>query len=158
MSAVRQYVKLFQILNTGVIRKIIFLLAQNDSQNVFSGCKIISTCLRLFKWLIALSPDKFLSTGSVFSLNFRSAGNGPFIVDKAKNMHHRGARFWGQVGSRVREMGPLLLGNLGANSSLKCRSLISRPTLSKSAIVTLTQQIKTIDSNNVLALSKMCHP
>ena len=32
-------------------------------------------------------------------------------------MHHRGARFWGQAGSGVREMAPLLLGNLGAKFS-----------------------------------------
>ena len=32
-------------------------------------------------------------------------------------MHHRGVRFWGQAGSGVREMAPLLPGNLGAKFS-----------------------------------------
>ena len=32
-------------------------------------------------------------------------------------MHHRGVRFRGQAGSAVREMAPILLGNLGAKFS-----------------------------------------
>ena len=32
-------------------------------------------------------------------------------------MHHRGARFRGQAGSAVREMAPILLGNLEAKFS-----------------------------------------
>ena len=32
-------------------------------------------------------------------------------------MHHRGAHFRGQAGSGVREIAPLLLGNLGAKFS-----------------------------------------
>ena len=53
----------------------------------------------------------------MFSLNFKSAGKGPFTAGNAKIMHHRGARFWGLAGSGVREMAPLLLGNLGAKFS-----------------------------------------
>ena len=64
-------------------------------------------------------------------------------------MRHRGCTFLGTGGSGVQKMAPLLLGNLGANISLKCHSLILRPTLRKSAVVTLTQQIKAIDSNNI---------
>ena len=55
----------------------------------------------------------------VFSLDFCSAGKGPFTAGKAKNMHHRSVRFRGQTGSGVREMAPLLLGNLGAKFSEK---------------------------------------
>ena len=43
----------------------------------------------------------------MFSLNFSSAGKGPFT----------GVRFRGQAGSEVREMAPLLPGNLGAKFS-----------------------------------------
>ena len=43
-----------------------------------------------------------------------SAGKGPFTAGKAKNMHHRGVCFTRQAVSVVREMAPLLLGNLGA--------------------------------------------
>ena len=61
------------------------------------------------------------------TLNFSSIGKGSFAAGKAKNVHHRGARFWGKVGSGVRDMAPPLLGNLGAISSLKHHSLILRP-------------------------------
>ena len=54
---------------------------------------------------------------TLFSLNFSSAGKGPFTAGKAKNMHHRGARFRGQAGSAVQEMAPILLRNLGAKFS-----------------------------------------
>ena len=54
---------------------------------------------------------------AVFSLDFCSAGKGPFTAGKAKNMHHRGVRFRGQAASGVGEMAPLLLGNLGAKFS-----------------------------------------
>ena len=41
-------------------------------------------------------------TTAVFSLNFNSAGKGPFTAGKAKNMHHRGIRFRGQArGGRI---------------------------------------------------------
>ena len=53
----------------------------------------------------------------MFSLNFSSAGKGPFTAGKVKNMHHRGVRFRGQAGSGVREIAPLLPGNLGAKFS-----------------------------------------
>ena len=64
---------------------------------------------------------------TVFSLNFSLVGKGSFAAGKVKNVHHRGARFWGKVGSGVRDMAPPLLGNLGAISSLKHHSLILRP-------------------------------
>lgn len=85
---------------------------------------------------------------SVFSLNFRSAGKGPFTAGKTKKYALQRYPFLG-TGRWVQEMAPLLLGNLGANSSLKCRSLILRPPLRKSAVFTHIQQIKTIDSNSV---------
>ena len=47
----------------------------------------------------------------VFSLNFSSAGKGPFMASKAKNMHFPGG------GSGVRGMALPLLGNLGAKFS-----------------------------------------
>ena len=53
----------------------------------------------------------------MFSLNFSSAGKGPFTAIKAKNTYHRGARFWGQAASGVQKMALLLLGNLGAKFS-----------------------------------------
>ena len=92
----------------------------------------------------------------VFSLNFRSAGKGPFTVSNAKNMHHRGACFWGLAGSGVWEMAPLLLGNLGAKFSEMSLPHV-KTYFTQINIVTLTQQIKTTDSNNVLnALSPKC--
>ena len=48
---------------------------------------------------------------------FSSAGKGPFTAGKAKNVRIRGARFRVLAGSGVREMAPLLLGNLGAKFS-----------------------------------------
>ena len=54
---------------------------------------------------------------TVFSLNFSSVGKGSFVAGKAENVHHRGARFWGKVGSGVQDMAPPLVGNLGAKFS-----------------------------------------
>ena len=85
----------------------------------------------------------------MFSLNFSSASKGSFIAGKAKNMYHRGALFQRQAGSGVRDMGPPLLGNLGAKFSETsfphCKTYFY---LRKSAVATFTQQFKTIDSNN----------
>ena len=53
----------------------------------------------------------------VFSLNFSSAGKGPFMAGKAKNMHQRCNLLGGGGVRRVRDVAPLLLGNLGANFS-----------------------------------------
>ena len=63
----------------------------------------------------------------VFSLNLSSAGKGPFMAGKAKNMCQR-RTFLGL-------------------SSLKRHSLILRPILRKSAVI-FRQQLKTFDSNN----------
>ena len=60
--------------------------------------------------------DKLLYV-PVFSLNFSSAGNGPFMAGKAKNMHQRCNLLAGEGVSRVRDMAPLVLGNLGAKFS-----------------------------------------
>ena len=53
----------------------------------------------------------------VFSLNFSSAGKGPFMAGKANNMQQRCNLLGGGGVSRVRDMAPLLLGNLGAKFS-----------------------------------------
>ena len=57
----------------------------------------------------------------VFSLNFRSAGKGPFMAGKAKdNMCQRHNFLWGRGRLRVRDnffLAPLSLGNLGAKFS-----------------------------------------
>ena len=53
----------------------------------------------------------------VFSLNFSSAGKGPFMASKAKNMHFPGAGGGGEWGSGVRGMALPFLGNLGAKFS-----------------------------------------
>ena len=56
----------------------------------------------------------------MFSLNFSSAGKGPFIASKAKNMHQRhtflggGGGGGGREGSGVRDIALPLLGNLEA--------------------------------------------
>ena len=51
----------------------------------------------------------------VFSLNFSSAGKGPFMASKAKNMCHRLHTFLGEAGdSGERGMDPSSLGHLGA--------------------------------------------
>ena len=63
---------------------------------------------------------------TVFSLNFSSAGEGPFMAGKAKNAPEanfpRGNGRQGG-GSEVRDMTLPSQGNLGAKS-LKCHSLI----------------------------------
>ena len=53
---------------------------------------------------------------AVFSLNFSSAGKGPFIASKAKNVHQK-CTFLAAGGSGVWDMAPPLLGNLGAKIS-----------------------------------------
>ena len=60
--------------------------------------------------------DKLLYV-PVFSLNFSSAGKGPFMAGKANNMQQRCNLLGGGRVSRVRDMAPLLLGNLGAKFS-----------------------------------------
>ena len=52
----------------------------------------------------------------MFSLNFNSAGKGPFIAGKAKNVQQK-CTFLGAGGSGVWDMAPPLLGNLGAKIS-----------------------------------------
>ena len=52
----------------------------------------------------------------MFCLNFSSAGEGPFIAGKAKNVHQR-CTFLGAGGSGVWDMAPPLLGNLGTKFS-----------------------------------------
>ena len=84
----------------------------------------------------------------VFSLNFTSAGKGPVLASKAKNMHQRHTFLGrgGKGGSGVRDMASPSLGNFGAKFP-QTSFLILRPILCKSAIVILREQ-KTIDSNN----------
>ena len=53
---------------------------------------------------------------SVFSQNCCSAGKGPFMAGKAKNVHQR-YTFPGGGGSGVRDMAQLTLGNLEAKFS-----------------------------------------
>ena len=61
----------------------------------------------------------FLLNCSVFSLNFSTAGKGPLMDSKAKNMHQRhifpGEE--GKGGSGVRDTAPPSVGNLGAKFS-----------------------------------------
>ena len=77
---------------------------------------------------------------TVFSLNFSSASEGPFIANKAKKyvpeVHFPGGR--GLVEC---------MGNLGAMFS-ETSLLILRPYLCKPALVTFTHQFKMTDSNN----------
>ena len=88
-----------------------------------------------------------LEKWSVFSLNFSSAGNWPFMAGKAK-IYARGALSLG--GGGVLEWGtwPLLCWEIKEPSSLKCYSLILRHILRKSAIVIFRQQFKTFDSDS----------
>ena len=63
-----------------------------------------------------------IKMGAVFSLKFSSAGKGPFMAGKAKNMYQKHTYFpggGGGVGSRVRDIAPLLLWNLEAKFSEK---------------------------------------
>ena len=90
---------------------------------------------------------------TVFSLNFRSAGKGPFMAAKVKIMRQRhnflggrGVMDWGTWACSCWEIWEL--------SSLKHHSLILRPTLCKSAVVIFRQQFKTFNSNN-FTLSSM---
>ena len=52
----------------------------------------------------------------VFSLNFSSAGKGPFMAGKAKNIN-QSCTFLGAGGSGVQDMALPLKGNLGAKFS-----------------------------------------
>ena len=69
-------------------------------------------------------------------------------------MHQRCTFLGGQGGSGVQDVTPPLLKNKGANKLSKRHSLIFSPILCKSAIVTFTQRLKRIDSNN-FTLSSM---
>ena len=86
---------------------------------------------------------------TVFSLKFRSAGKGPFMAGKAKNIHQRCTFLaegkWDMARPRLEIQEP---------SSLKCPSLILTPIFHKLAIVIFRQQLKTFDSNN-FTLSSM---
>ena len=53
----------------------------------------------------------------VFFLNFSSAGKGPFMASKAKNVHQRCTFLQRMRGSGVRDMALPLLRNLGAKLS-----------------------------------------
>ena len=76
----------------------------------------------LYRYLTVFSLN-FSSVGkgsfaaSKVTLNFSAVGKGSFAAGKAENVHHRGARFWGKVGSGVQDMAPPLVGNLGAKFS-----------------------------------------
>ena len=62
-----------------------------------------------------ISDPELGAAGTVFSLNFSSAGKGPFMASKAKNMCHRLHTFLGEAGdSGERDMDPSSLGHLGA--------------------------------------------
>ena len=86
---------------------------------------------------------------TVFSLKFRSAGKGPFMAGKAKNIHQRctflveGRRDMARPYLEIQEL-----------SSLKCHSLILTPIFHKSVVVIFRQQLKTFDSKN-FTLSSM---
>ena len=90
----------------------------------------------------------------MFSLNFSTAGEGSFIAGKAKNMHQRGALFWGQGDSGVRGTAPPLLGNLGAKFSEMSFPHCRTYSMQIGCNVTFTEQFKMIDSNN-FTLSSM---
>ena len=79
---------------------------------------------------------------SVFSLNFSSAGKGPFLASKVKYTPE-GHFPVGEGGCGVSDMA---LPSLG--SSLKHHSLIVRPILCKSSADIFGRQFKTFDSNN----------
>ena len=85
----------------------------------------------------------------MFSLKFRSAGKGPFMAGKAKNIHQRCTFL---VEGRQDMARPYL--EIQELSSLKCHSFILTPIFHKSAIVIFRQQLKTFDSNN-FTLSSM---
>ena len=73
------------------------------------------------------------------------------MAGKAKNMRQRRNFLGGgeeKEESRVRDIAPHSLGNLGAKTSLKCHSLIFRPILCKSVVVIFRQQLKTFNFNN----------
>ena len=62
-----------------------------------------------------ISDPELGAAGTVFSLNFSSAGKGPFMASKAKNMCHRLHTFLGEAGdSGERDMDPSSQGHLGA--------------------------------------------
>ena len=64
---------------------------------------------------LKISDPELGAAGTVFSLNFSSAGKGPFMASKAKNMCHRPDTFLGEAGeSGERDMDPSSLGHLGA--------------------------------------------
>ena len=77
------------------------------------------------------------SLHSVFSLNFSSAGEGPFMDGKAKNIYF----------SKRGEGGQWSEGHGPAHCEI-FYSHILRPILRKSPVVIFRQQIKTFDSNN----------
>ena len=86
---------------------------------------------------------QYTCTDCVDSLKFRSAGKGPFMAGKAKNIHQRctflveGRRDMARPYLEIQEL-----------SSLKCHSLILTPIFHKSAVVIFRQQLKTFDSKN----------
>ena len=64
------------------------------------------------------SDPELGAAGTEFSINFSSAGKGPFMASKAKNMHQRLCTFLGEEGdSGVRGMDLPSLGNVGAKFS-----------------------------------------
>ena len=68
-------------------------------------------------------------TNAVFSLNFSSAGKGPFIASKEKNMHQR-RKFLGADGKWIaRHAPPPTCWEIWELSSLKRHSLVLRPIL-----------------------------
>ena len=75
---------------------------------------------------------------AVFSLNFSSAGKGPFMDGKAKNIYFskRGGGGAVEWGTWTRPHWEIFY------------SHILRPILRKSAVVIFRQQVKTFDSNN----------
>ena len=86
---------------------------------------------------------------TVFSQKFRSAGKGPFMATKAKNIITPKVHFPGGPGGRT---WPAFTWKF--RSLLKCHSLNLTPILHKSAVAIFTQQLKTFDSNN-FTLSSM---
>ena len=71
---------------------------------VFLRDKLVAICAMI---KIGLSVRARVFPGSVFSLTFSSAGKGPFMAGKAKNMHQRHNFPGAGGGGVVRDMAPL---------------------------------------------------
>ena len=103
------------------------------------------TAIRLNKNIVTAHTDYLFLTWAVFSLNFSSAGKGPFMDGKAKNIYFskRGGGGAVEWGTWTRPHWEIFY------------SHILRPILRKSAVVIFRKQIKTFDSNN-FTMSPKC--